>query len=222
MYYGTTALQPADAANVVQKTPRQLLIKAARAELRSRTPDDVTMQNVADRAGLSRRTLYNQFADRNCLFHAVIDDLIARIDSSVELKLAADVADDMLALDDVLLRFSTFMLKSLENKAHTELLAILAARQIDDADAIYRDRVRNPLSVKLERRLLRLAQRGVPIVSNVADTIDRIYDLVSVLALADGTQSSRLISAEELAEMFVKRLLTVPARKVVPIALPRN
>ena len=222
MFHDTIPIGAGEALAPASIPPRQALIDAARAELRTRSPAQVTMQDVADRAGLSRRTLYNQFADRDCLFDAVVQALVARIDNGLHFDPNDGGAKGELALDDVLFAFADYLLKSLAGEAHREILALIATGQIASAEPAYRARIRDPLSVRLERRLLRMALRGVPIVPNVGEEIDRIFSLMSALAAADGKDTAPLISASELATMFCNRLTASSGEDRVPLQAVRG
>ena len=95
MFHDTIPIGAGEALAPASIPPRQALIDAARAELRTRSPAQVTMQDVADRAGLSRRTLYNQFADRDCLFDAVVQELVGRIDNGMHFDPNDGGADEL-------------------------------------------------------------------------------------------------------------------------------
>jgi AcrR family transcriptional regulator len=53
---------------------RQALLEAAKRLLRESGPEGITMDAVADAAGVGKGTLFRRFGDRAGLFHALIDD----------------------------------------------------------------------------------------------------------------------------------------------------
>jgi AcrR family transcriptional regulator len=53
---------------------REALLGAARRLLGACGPDGLTMEAVADEAGVGKGTLFRRFGDRASLFHALIDD----------------------------------------------------------------------------------------------------------------------------------------------------
>ena len=53
---------------------RQALLEAAKRLLRERGAEGITMDAVADAAGVGKGTLFRRFGDRASLFHALIDD----------------------------------------------------------------------------------------------------------------------------------------------------
>lgn len=53
---------------------RQALLEAAKRLLRECGPEGITMDAVADAAGVGKGTLFRRFGDRASLFHALIDD----------------------------------------------------------------------------------------------------------------------------------------------------
>lgn len=58
---------------------REVLIRAAREVFKHHPWQSVSMTDVAAEAGLTRRTLYNQFANAEELFRATRDDLILEV-----------------------------------------------------------------------------------------------------------------------------------------------
>lgn len=188
--------------------PRQALITAARLELRSRPANEISMQRVADRAGLSRRTLYNQFADRNRLFEALIEELLRDIESSSNILLIGN------SLDDLLLGFCRQLMASVEREAHRELLEIVAKGEIKQASILYRLRVRDPLAVMLERRLLKMAMNGLPMISDIGGEIDRLFDLITAFSIRTHRTEQLLITPPELAAMFAARIRRKPENEL--------
>lgn len=59
-------------------TTREDVIAAARAVLSAREPATWSMSSVADAAGVTRMTLYNQFGSRVKLVEAVLTEVVAR------------------------------------------------------------------------------------------------------------------------------------------------
>ena len=222
MFHDTIPIGAGEALAPASIPPRQALIDAARAELRTRSPAQVTMQDVADRAGLSRRTLYNQFADRDCLFDAVVQELVGRIDNGMHFDPNDGGADELPALGDLLFAFSDYLLKSFACESHREILSLISTGQIPSAAPTYHARIRDPLSVRLERRLLRMALRGVPVAPNPGEEINRIFSLMSALAAAAGKSTAPLITASELATMFCGRLTASSGEDRVPLQAVRG
>src|ERR1051325_10793621 len=58
-------------ARIGREQRRQLLLDAAAAMVAEGDIDDITIERVADRAGVSRALLYKHFADRRDLLAAV-------------------------------------------------------------------------------------------------------------------------------------------------------
>ncbi len=53
---------------------RQALLEAAKRLLRECGPEGITMDAVADAAGVGKGTLFRRFGDRASLFHALVDE----------------------------------------------------------------------------------------------------------------------------------------------------
>ena len=55
---------------------RQILIDAVKSLLEKRQFDDITVQNILDEAGVSRKTFYRYFSDKYDLVNAYYNDYI--------------------------------------------------------------------------------------------------------------------------------------------------
>jgi AcrR family transcriptional regulator len=53
---------------------RRLLLATARVMLAEQGPDRLTMDGLAERAGLGKGTLFRRFGTRAGIFHALLDD----------------------------------------------------------------------------------------------------------------------------------------------------
>lgn len=180
--------------------PRKALLVAARKELAWRPATEISMQRIADRAGLSRRTLYNQFADRDRLFEALLDELLREVEAGPTINLSGN------SLDEVTLSFCRQLLDSVARPAHHELLGLVAKGELPQAERLYRLRVRDPLAVMLERRLLAMALSGFPLVPGISEEINRLFELIAALSLQAQTAGQQLIAPRELATIFSGRI----------------
>jgi len=70
---------------------RGAILAAARALYRERPADAVSMEMIALRAGLTRRTVYNQFADAAELYRATREALIFEVVALLPLVVAGDL-----------------------------------------------------------------------------------------------------------------------------------
>lgn len=55
------------------------ILEAAKAEFLKRGFDNVSMDAIADRASVSKRTVYNHFSSKDALFEAITEQLIDRV-----------------------------------------------------------------------------------------------------------------------------------------------
>ncbi|NND75399.1 MAG: TetR/AcrR family transcriptional regulator [Ilumatobacter sp.] len=56
-----------------KRVARELILQAAADEIAERGLEDLSLRTIADRAGVSKRTLYNYFDSREALFTAICD-----------------------------------------------------------------------------------------------------------------------------------------------------
>ncbi|MGI9584994.1 MAG: TetR/AcrR family transcriptional regulator [Acidimicrobiia bacterium] len=69
--------------NQIDRTRAAILDAASDMAFGSTRPEDFTMQNIADKAGVSHRTLYRYFESRKALINAVGAEYDKRLDSPV-------------------------------------------------------------------------------------------------------------------------------------------
>jgi AcrR family transcriptional regulator len=191
------AAAPGLARFVVPLPTRQRILAAARALLRTHGYASFAMEGVALECGLTRRTLYNQFADRDALYQASREGLLDEFEQWLPRQILP-VGDPLIAVE----RFLALALEALAHPAHVEL-----ARSAEfDANAfpwiaqLYADRVRRPLREAVERYLAALGQSG-------PDAVRRADDLVAMLLIAvHGARQGPAFAPSELAEIFLRRL----------------
>lgn len=182
---------------VVPLPTRQRILAAARALLRTHGYAGFSMERVALDCGLTRRTIYNQFADRDALYQASRAGLLDEFERRLPREIMA-VGDPLIAVE----RFLALALEALADPAHVELARSAA---FDESACpwiarLYEDHVRRPLREAVERYLATLGQPG-------ADACSRADDLIAMLlAAVHGAHDVPAFAPSELAEIFLRRL----------------
>jgi AcrR family transcriptional regulator len=115
---------------------RELILDAAEDVFRGRVPTEVTFEEVADAADVSRALVYNYFGDRNGLLAAVYVRTLGRLDVSLLASLDPALApvDQLRPLARAYLDFAR------ENGATWQVLAANGAVQHPSVQAIRRTR----------------------------------------------------------------------------------
>lgn len=85
------AARPRAMAPMRPHRSRGAILTAARALYRDRPAENVSMEMIALRAGLTRRTVYNQFADAAELYRATREELIFEVVGLVPLRAGGDL-----------------------------------------------------------------------------------------------------------------------------------
>src|SRR6185312_15794580 len=75
---------------------RRLVLEAVIAQLETQAPDDVSMAQIAQSAGISLRTLYRYFPDRTALLQAAGEHLYATLAVPVNVAAPEDIARSFL------------------------------------------------------------------------------------------------------------------------------
>ena len=84
-------VRPATLSSLRPHRSRGAILAAARALYRDRPADAVSMEMIAMRAGLTRRTVYNQFVDAAELYRATREELIFEVVGLLPLGVAAEL-----------------------------------------------------------------------------------------------------------------------------------
>lgn len=191
--------------------PRERILAAARELLREGDFRSLTMERTALRARLSRRSVYNHFADRQDLFRASRTALLDEFAALLPLDVPID-ADPPLAIE----RFARDAIAVLGCAAHRELVE--SARRDAAADPwvarLYDDRVALPMLRGFERYLLAQALRGRATVADPAGLAAEAMAMIRASVAIDGGQP--LLTPREIALVIVARLTGDVARAAPP------
>lgn len=184
---------------------RRRVLDAARSLLSQHGHERFTMEAVAARAGLSRRTLYNQFEDRDALYRASRLELIEGFEALLPTEL-----DPHAELRRGIERFFAAALAALALADHRELLASV---QRDGAAVpwlrqLYAARVERPLRLAVEHYLLMQQAQGALAIADPAPPARRA--LAMLRAALSAPDAAPVFEAGELAALFVQRLAGPP------------
>lgn len=190
-----------------RRCARQRVLDAARSVLRQVGYDRFTLDTVASRSGLSRRTIYNQFGSRDELFRASRLELLLAFEDDLPREIPPD-AD----LQPTIERFCSVAIEALATAEHRELLASV---QRDGAAVpwlaeLYRARVDRPLRMAIEHYLLMQATFGS---LQIADPTPPARSLLAAIkATVSAPDATPVFRASELALLFAARLKPEPRR----------
>lgn len=188
---------PIPARMAVPLPTRQRILAAARSLLRTHGYASFSMERMALECGLTRRTLYNQFADRDALYQASRTALLDDFERWLPREIVA-VGDPLIAVE----RFLGLALEALAHPAHVELAR---SAEFDESvypwiAQLYEDHVRRPLREAVERYLAALGLSG-------SGARNRAEDLIAmVLAAVHSADQGPAFAPSELAEIFLRRL----------------
>ncbi len=172
---------------------RERILAAARSLLRTHGYAGFTMEGVASECALTRRTLYNRFADRDALYRASRVALLEAFESGLprEIDAAGDPRETIEA-------FVTRALDALTHPAHVELArsASLDRAGFPWIAQLHDDRVRLPLCAAVERYL---AARALP--SGGGEVL-----VAMLFAALGGASRTPVFTPAELTAIFLDRL----------------
>lgn len=158
------------------------------------------MESVACRAGLSRRTVYNQFDDRDALYRASREELIQKVNEDLPHEI-----DGAFDPDRALEGFFSAALGALVSPEHRELQTSVLrdGRILPWLRERYAQSVDRPLRYAVERYILSLRAEGT---LPACDAPDQALRCLATLKAAAQSQDVAAFDAAELAMIFTRRL----------------
>jgi AcrR family transcriptional regulator len=187
---------------VTAERTRARLLKAASAMLGRH--DDVSLDAVAKKAGVTRLTVYNQFGSRRALLEAVFDDMAER-GGLYHIREAMANRDPHAALQQVVSIFCDFW--SVHRSALWRLHAATATdSEFEESLRARNERRRHLLSVIVGR----MNHAGSTRTEVIAELVDALFALTSVSFFWELTANGRKTDAacrliQTLAEDAVQR-----------------
>ena len=187
-------------ADTRPSSARRRILAAARDMLREESFAQLKIERVAGRAGLTRRTVYNQFEDREALYRASRLELL----ESFEYDLPAEIAPGREPLDSL----DCFFRDALDLFVRTEHVELQASLLRDGSGMswlarIYQLRVERPLRITLESWLLS-DENPHPVAP--ADARFLAAEGVEMLKSATWRSEQPAFTCRELALVFLDRL----------------
>lgn len=201
----------------VGAAPRRAILAACRSLLRANGYDRLSMELVAARSGYSRRTVYNQFADRDALYRACRLELIEEVEATLLFDFCG--ASPLAATE----RFCRLAMASYQHPGHQDLILALATDHGSRnwLQQIYCRRIRDPMLVRIERYLLELSFRGEVTAPDLAREAERLLRAIEAVSRHGpgwgGADSGPVFTADEIAALFLARLSNAPVSVAVAL-----
>ena len=102
---------------------RAAIVHAALVEFQANGYDRTSMDQIAARADVSKRTVYNHFASKDDLFREIVDELTARVGSTGSFRF-----DEATELDEQLRRIGTTILDVIAGEDFLGLARVVLSR----------------------------------------------------------------------------------------------
>lgn len=188
---------------------RRLILDAARRKLRHESFNELAMEAVATEAGVCRRTVYNQFADREELYCASRLELFEKINRVIaEIKF-----DTGQPVEKMLNRFCKAGIAILLSPESFELRASRARdrRVFRWIEEQYAHRIDGPLRLKIEHFLLSLMLKGDIENTDPAPLADSLLSAINACVGDDSKvdlslKQTSVFTPKEITSIYLKRL----------------
>lgn len=187
-----------DAIQERQHGARRRALAAAHKVLRDHSYGSFSVERVARAAGLSRRTLYNQFGGRDELYRIVRLELMAEVEAVLPREIGRGVP-----LRQAIEAFVRAACAALAGNAHVQLRAavIRDGSELSWLPTLYRERIVQPLEWAVERCLLQQEHDHALAVDEPAGQAQRLVAMI----MATVAEPSAFHPGE-IAEIFLNRL----------------
>lgn len=191
---------------------RSAIIAAATAEFAQRGFDAATMDGIAAAAGVSKRTVYDHFGDKERMFAAVVTSVIDRasaITATIEARFAA-IQDPAHELEDLAVDYATAVTRP--QVVQLRRLVIREAERFPDLAAQYYEHAPAAALSALAAGFAQLRARGLLRTEDVSEASVAFAYLVlglsidqALFALTGATEDTRVAAhARDGARVFVR------------------
>lgn len=159
--------------------PRRSIIAAARCLLREQSYGELGLEDVAREAGVSRRTIYNQFMDKADLYRATRDAIMSELS-----QLLPQSIDNQRELDAALCEFAEQAVAALSSQANSDLVSSLMRDRHKEAwlGTAYERQVIEPLRRTVEVYLYAQQHKGELSCEDVAAAANGFVNLIQTVA----------------------------------------
>lgn len=179
MYQAAVESWPAERTSVRRPPSRTVILAVARRLLRDRSYEQFCLGEVAEQAGLSRRTIYNQFVDKDDLYRTSREALFAEVGGMIPARI-----DGGLPLAMGLKGFALEVTKALSSEGYADLTGSLIrdGRVHGWLDENYERFVTEPIRQAIEIFLYAKRDEGSFECSNVQDAAALFMHLLQSVA----------------------------------------
>ncbi|MBT9372621.1 TetR/AcrR family transcriptional regulator [Rhizobium sp. CSW-27] len=207
-------------ATSMQKDSAKEITKAARALFLERGYDGVNLEAVAKQAGRARQTLYNNFASKEAIFKAVLNDHWASLSGCS--PFSGSKAEQGYTAEGFLRDFAIRMLRFVDEVDQVEFtrLIIAESRRAPWIGQEFYEVGKKPLLLALAHELESLTQNGILRCSRPEIAAHQFFGMVQEISfwpfvMATGSTTGN-VSREEIIDEAVKTFLARYATPVVP------
>lgn len=159
--------------------PRRSIIAAARRLLRDQSYGELGLEDVAREAGVSRRTIYNQFMDKADLYRATRDAIVSELS-----QLLPQSINDQREFSTALCEYAEQAITALSSQANSDLVSSLMRDRHKEAwlGAAYERQVIEPLRRTVAVYLYAQQHKGELICEDVVGAANGFVSLIQTIA----------------------------------------
>jgi TetR/AcrR family transcriptional repressor of mexJK operon len=210
----TDVAAPQRPATTEPTTKQETILDAAIAVFLAEGYERASVDQIALEAGVSKRTIYNHFADKKALFLEVIE--LQRQRSQIDATLAGDLLNGERPLRGDLETFAKLLFEAFQQPAYLELKRLVIAEVKHHPELLDACKEGVPATIRgwLANRIAQLHDRGLLDVPNPRQAAENFMGLLAYLlqnrttwgtSRLDGDAADAV--AAELAEFFLRAYL---------------
>jgi TetR/AcrR family transcriptional repressor of mexJK operon len=210
----TDVAAPQRPATTEPTTKQETILDAAIAVFLAEGYERSSVDQIALEAGVSKRTIYNHFADKKALFLEVI--ALQRQRSQIDATLTGDLLNGEHPLRDDLETFAKRMFDAFQQPAYLELKRLVIAEVKHHPELLDACKEGVPSAIRgwLANRIAQLHDRGLLDAPNPRQAAENFMGLLAYLLQTRTTWGTSRLEGEaadavaaELAEFFLRAYL---------------
>ncbi len=186
---------------------RDQIVTAALAEFREQGFAGASMDRIAARASVSKRTVYNHFENKESLYGAIIDQLMAQVATALDIRYQPDRP-----IRDQLLDLGWGVGRLLLSPTFIDLAAIVMSETIRDPALGERFLCQTVHMDALTRFMTGANAAGALRVENVTEAADQFLGLIKAQAFWPALISGQPVTEDRMAQVIAGAVETFLAR----------
>lgn len=183
------------------------IIEAAIAEFQDRGFVGASMDRISERANVSKRTVYNHFENKECLFQAIAESLVDQLNAALEIPYDPD-----LPIRDSLIRLGWAEGELLTNPCFMRLIRMIMGEIIRDPELAADLTSKMNKLIVFEEFMARATREGKLKADNPKQAGEQFLGLIKAQAFLPNLFAGAVVSKDEMQTIIEESADMIIAR----------